>query len=130
MPKTRWLDRRIAWPGPYLCLCLSEAEYVQALAHLKLIPADDTWCRAAGGKTHYATNDDGEDVCIVCVRPGEKNTPVEIAGVLVHEAVHVWQRYCDGIGERHPGVEQEAYGIQSIAQELLSEYARRIGAGR
>lgn len=124
--KTRWLDRRIAWPGPYLCLCLSEAEYVQALAHLKLIPAGDVWCQAAGGKTHYASSESGDDVCIVCVRPGPENTPIEIAGVLIHEAVHVWQRYCRSIGETAQGIEQEAYGIQFIAQELLSEYARRL----
>lgn len=99
---------------------------MQALAHLNLISADGTWCSAAGGKTHYASNDKGEDVCIVCVRPGKRNTPIEIAGVLVHEAVHVWQRYCDGIGEKSPGLEQEAYGVQSIAQELMSEYARRL----
>ena len=124
--KTRWLDRRIACPGPYLCLCLSEAEYVQALAHLKLIPADDVWCQEAGGKTHYASSESGDDVCIVCIRPGPENTPIEIAGVLVHEAVHVWQKHCDSIGERSPGSELEAYAIQTVSQELMAEFARRL----
>jgi hypothetical protein len=125
--KTRWLDRRIAWPGPYLTLCLSQAEYLAALKHLDLISADDTWCGEDAGKTHYASNPKGETTCLVCVSPGANRSGVEIAGLLVHEAVHVWQRYCDCIGERRPGVEQEAYGVQSIAQELMAEYARRIG---
>ena len=46
--------------------------------------------------------------------------------MLVHEAVHVWQAYCREIGERNPGDEQEAYAVQSIAQELMAEFARRM----
>lgn len=68
---------------------------------------------------------DGEAVCIVCLSGTEGRSGVEIAGMLIHEAVHIWQQYCEDIGERHPGDEQEAYAIQAIAQELLAEYARR-----
>ncbi len=32
--RTRWLDRRIAAPGPYLAVCLSEPEFKAAAAHL------------------------------------------------------------------------------------------------
>lgn len=49
-----------------------------------------------------------------------------MAGMLIHEAVHVWQAYSANMGETNPGDEQEAYAIQSISQELLAEYARRI----
>jgi hypothetical protein len=48
-----------------------------------------------------------------------------VAGLLVHEAVHVFQRYCEHIGERRPGAEQEAYGIQAIAQELMQSFAEQ-----
>ena len=58
--------------------------------------------------------------CAIC-----HNFPPEVAGRLVHEAVHVWQRYCDHIGERRPGNEQEAYGIQSIAQELMQSFVEQ-----
>jgi hypothetical protein len=51
---------------------------------------------------------------------------VEIAGILVHEAVHIWQEYCDFYGEDKPGREQEAYAIQFIAHELMTEFARKV----
>lgn len=35
MSSARWLDRRIAAPGPYLTLCLHEHELWAALKHIK-----------------------------------------------------------------------------------------------
>lgn len=125
--KTEWLDRRIAHPGPYLVLCLSQAEYDAALAHLE-IRERDAWLNSprADATTHHADNPQGARVCIVCLRAEAGRNPIEVAGLLVHEAVHVWQAYCRDIGEHAPGAEQEAYAIQSIAQELMAEYARRL----
>ncbi len=65
----------------------------------------------------------------MCVRAWEGRDPVEVAGLLVHEAVHVWQAYAQSIGERTPGEEQEAYAIQGIAQELMAEFARQMAEG-
>jgi hypothetical protein len=56
----------------------------------------------------------------------ESVTAVQIAALLVHEAVHIWQQYCADIGEKEPASEQEAYAIQSISQTLMEEYARRL----
>ena len=126
-PKARWLDRRIAAPGPYLTLCTSEPEYLSALNDIGAHPVDD-WIKTdhADATVHFAENTDGGLAAIVCVRVAKDRTAIEVAGLLVHESVHVWQRYCERIGERSPAAEQEAYGIQSIAQELLAEYARRL----
>ena len=123
----KWLDRRIAAPAPYLTLCLSESDFKQALKHCKIYQ-DCEWIKTkwSHATAHHLDNGKGERVCIVCINASGERTPIEIAGLLVHEAVHVWQDYCARIGEDAPGVEQEAYGIQSIAQELMSEYARRI----
>lgn len=96
MSKTKWLDRRISAPGPYLCLCLSEGEYKKALRE------------------------------VICLGEHSTRTPIEIAGLLVHEAVHAWQEWCEYYGENPTAREQEAYAIQSISQELMSEFARRI----
>jgi hypothetical protein len=60
------------------------------------------------------------------MRDFEGRNPIEVAGLLVHEAVHVWQEYCHGIGEATPASEQEAYGIQAISQELMAEFDRQM----
>ncbi len=123
--KTRWLDRRIAAPGPYLTLCLTEAEFRAAIAPLKP-PETPRWITSASANatTHYFANEN-KKTCVVCLNDWLGRNPIEVAGLIVHEAVHVWQEYCRDIGEREPGAEQEAYAIQAIAQELLAEFARR-----
>lgn len=47
---------------------------------------------------------------------------IEVYGLLLHEAVHVWQRIRELMGEREPSTEFEAYSIQSIAQDLFEMY--------
>lgn len=128
-PLNRWLDRRIAPPGPYLTLCLTEDEFLAAMRHCK-ITHPPAWLKSptANATTHMLTNNKGEAVCIITMRDWEGRDPIEVAGLLVHEAVHVWQEYAERIGEHTPGSEQEAYAIQAVAQELMAEYARRIGA--
>ena len=122
----KWLDRRISAPGPYLCLCLSEAEYLSAMKCAK-ISCPGPWIKTtqADATAHHFFND-GKFTVVVCLGSTSGRSPVEIAGLLVHEAVHAWQEWCDFYGEMAPGKEQEAYAIQSLSQELMAEYARRL----
>lgn len=76
---------------------------------------------------HHVLSPAGRRCCIVCLGSWRGRDPIEVAGLLIHEAVHIWQCHADDIGERTPGVEQEAYAIQAIAQELLAEFAWRMG---
>jgi len=122
----KWLDRRIAAPGPYLVLCLSTDE-VAAVAKRMKVTLDPRTCR--GGRMTELVSPQGNTTCVVEISGYNDATPVEVAGLLIHEAVHVWQAYCRDIGETNPGDEQEAYAVQAIAQELLAEYARRIETG-
>lgn len=126
---TKWLDRRIAHPGPYLALCLTEAEFMAAMRHCK-IAHPPPWISTshAHATAHHLTTPGGGLTCVVCLNDWEGRDPIEVAGLLLHEAVHVWQEYARRIGEYNPGDEQEAYAIQAIAQELLAEFARRMGA--
>jgi hypothetical protein len=87
----------------------------------------DPWIKTphANATVHHAHSDHGQ-IAIVCLGDVRDQNPIEIAGLIVHESVHVWQEWCDYYGETNPGREQEAYAIQSISQELMAEYARRI----
>ena len=127
--RTRWLDRRVAAPGPFLALCLSAEEFADAARHLRVSDAGPWISNERSQATvHHLSNPRGQRCCIVCINDWQGRDPVEVAGLLVHESVHIWQCYADDIGERVPGAEQEAYAIQSIAQELMAEFARRMGA--
>ena len=129
MKQFQWLDRRIGPSGPYLALCLSQDEYRAAVKHLKS-PELPRWVsHGANATTHTFEHESNGTVCVVCLDGHEARSPVEVAGLLVHEAVHVWQQWCADMGERNPGSEQEAYAVQHIAQTLMSEFARRIGRG-
>ena len=125
--KINWLNRVIAPLAPHLCLCLSDAEYQAALKDIEA-PFTAAWISdQAHATVHVFENDDGASIaCIVCMGDNGDAEPVDIATILVHEAVHIWQIWCRHYGEDNPGDEQEAYAIQLIANELMSEYARRL----
>ncbi len=122
----QWLDRRVAKPGPYLTLCLTPQEVKHAAKGLTEYQMHfPKW----GARAFLFPKDGTDDLCAIVALAEDSqknNSPVEIAGMLVHEAVHVWQYYAAGMGEEKPGDEQEAYAIQAISQELMAEYARRI----
>lgn len=122
-----WLDRRIALPGPYLTLVLSEDEFKAAVKHLG-VPNPGGWIKNAhsSARASYFRRPGKPVAVVVAMRDWQGRNPVEVAGLLVHEAVHIWQQYAEDMGEHAPGAEQEAYAVQSIAQELMAEFARRL----
>lgn len=122
-----WLDRRIAAPGPLVTLCLSADEFQVVRKHVRA-PDANPWIKTpqADATAHYFESDELGLCVAVCLSNLQNRSSIEIAGLLVHEAVHVWQEYAAYIGEVQPGAEQEAYAIQSIAQELMAEFARRV----
>ena len=128
MSKVKWLDRRISAPGPYLALVTSNAEYNAALKHVNAKAVDD-WIKSpqAHATTHLLDNPDRGLICIVAINAAPERTAIEVAGLLVHEAVHVVQEHFKWIGEYNPAPEQQAYAIQCVAQELLQAYAEKIG---
>ena len=61
---------------------------------------------------------------IVCLKLDENWTIEQIHGLLVHEAVHVFQEIMAEWGEEKPGDETQAYFIQTIASDLFYELTR------
>lgn len=121
---TKWLDRRISAPGPFMCLCLSEKEYRKAMRHLKVDTVPPWVNENANATMHRLVSKKGLTI-IVCIDGHINRTDIEIFGLLIHEAVHAWQEWCIYYGEQSPGEEQEAYAIQSLSQTLIAEFTER-----
>ena len=111
-----------------MTLCLSEAQYLKAVNQLK-VPYPNRWLDdESTACVHHLKKSDNCSCCIVCLRIVEGQDPVEVAGTLVHEAVHVWQRYKEIIGEAgSAGKEIEAFAIETISVRLMASYRKQIG---
>lgn len=122
--KVKWLSRRIAATGPRLTLCTTAAQCAQALEELE-VKERVPWLGSphADATCHYINHHSGDLACVVCISVAPGRDPIEVAGLLVHEAVHVVQEYFKHIGEREPAIEQYAYAVQCVSQELMAAYA-------
>lgn len=65
-----------------------------------------------------------EDHAIVQIKDCDWWNLNQIHGLLLHEAVHIWQELKEKMGEGDPSVEFEAYSIQALAQDLFELYER------
>jgi hypothetical protein len=122
----KWLDRSLI-TGPYLCLALDEASFHKAFNHLKRPKANrPRWIlnEYSHATVHTLENADGNLAAVVCLNIGD-HTGIQIACLLVHEAVHIWQEFAKRIGESAPSEEFEAYAVQAIAQRLMVSYAEQ-----
>lgn len=107
-------------------LCVSRKQYRATLKHFGLLDAADpaAWVNdGKGASTHHFDN----RVSIVCVADWKGREMSQIAGLLVHEAVHIWQEVRATLGEDRPSMEFEAYAIQGIAQELIEMFEQAMG---
>lgn len=122
----RWADRRLAVWSYYYGLCTDEKDYRRELKRMA-IPKEKWPPFVLGASSdatcHFFEKGDGKLCAIVCIKVGEGRSGVEIAGLLVHEAIHIWQAHRENIGETSPSSEFEAYAVQCISQELMQAYA-------
>ena len=65
---------------------------------------------------------DNGKYCIVQLGEVADRSLLQIHSLLLHEAVHVWQRVKALMGEKEPSIEFEAYSIQRIALDLFSMF--------
>lgn len=128
--KPLWLDRTLTQCAYFYCLCLSSEEFYSELKRIGCQPSDfPAFISANGHATTHSGIFNGKPVALVCLNAANAHlyTPVQVAALLVHEAVHIWQKHAENIGSHNDhGDEEEAYAIQNISQSLMEEYARRL----
>lgn len=129
-----WGDRDLVTNPFCIGLVTTEKMYESELKRLN-VPVKDwpsyTKTSHAHACVHWLEQPDtGKEIVIVCVRVDPKRTGLEIAGLLVHEAVHIWQHVREYIGEDSPSSEFEAYSVQCIAQELMWLYREQVVKSR
>lgn len=120
-----WLNRDLI-VGPYLALCTAEVDFHKVLRHCAIPKMDwPEWIQTpqADATCHFLKNPKQELCAVVCLRLREGVEGLQVASLLVHEAVHVWQEFKEHIGEHSPSREFEAYSIQAISQRLMQAYA-------
>lgn len=124
---TTWMSRCLI-EGDHLKVCTDEADYYRTLRYLKIPIADwDRWLmQDALATTHYFTTPKGSRVTIVCIPVKPEIDGIDVATLLVHEAVHVVQEYFRYICEDNPGSEIEAYAIQNVSASLLRAYRDKL----
>ncbi|MBT2299250.1 hypothetical protein J7E70_02120 [Variovorax paradoxus] len=127
--KAQWLDRALFVSNYHYTLCTTQGMFKRELRELALPPAD--WPPflkngRANATVHYLEHTSGRRCALVCIPPSEHRDPLEVLGLLTHEAVHIWQAIREDIGEKEPSAEFEAYAIQRLSQELWGEYRRQV----
>lgn len=127
--KVRWLERSLL-TGAYLTLVTSQEEFDQALRDLDIAVEGHPFVNPGShATTHTYTSVKGSLASIVglSMESAAKVDPIDVAALLVHEAVHVWQNLESGAGQMGCfGTEGEAYAIQNISAQLMDAYAKKL----
>jgi hypothetical protein len=122
--KVKWIDRCLIESPFYIGLCLSKKNFDSEMKRLKIAKKErPQWVNDGySGRVHQFRNKN-KQVIIVCIKRGESQ--ICTMGLIIHEAVHVWQAIKDDLNEQHPSPEFEAYSIQIIAQRLIEKYREK-----
>lgn len=118
-----WLDR--GWQPVEYGFCPSRKAWKRAMKEMEIDGED--YPETDGRCTTFTKN--GKTRILVTIREGaeKEHSSVEIAGILVHEATHIWQEVRSAMREREPSTEFEAYSMQAIFQELYSAFQATRG---
>jgi hypothetical protein len=125
-----WLDRVPYIMPMFFSLALNEAQFDECLDHINISMRNrpEFLAKHAGANVFFYENKQtdsqffGKMCAVVCIEP-HADDPVGDCGLLVHEAVHIWQKVESMLGDFGP--EGEAYHIQHISQELFKAYGER-----
>lgn len=127
--KARWADPCVLQAQLWYTVVTTEKMFqreMRKMGYSKEMTRDTNWLAGGGACVQKFDNaaDDGRHVLLVSIKPIPSD-PTQVMGLLVHEAVHVWEHILEALGEKQPSSEMQAYGIQGIFLQLFQEYARQ-----
>jgi len=118
------MDRTLIESPIYYCLITNEKLFKSELKRLKIPQDFQSVPSGKGACTHFLNSKQGAEIALVCLMD-KKHDKEQIMSLLAHEAVHIWQRIKEDMGELNPSHEFEAYSIQRISQNLFYEFKRQ-----
>lgn len=121
--EVQWLNR--GWQPVFIGFCPSKKAWARAIAKMR-IKNCPPYPKTNGSCTRFI-DAEGKTIVLVTIRKDKDRDPVELMGLIVHEATHAWQFVREAIGETNPGHELEAYALQNITIDLLSAYSETRG---
>lgn len=122
-----WLNRALYTSPIHYCLLTTEAQYRRLMKRMGVRSPND-WLGTGVASTHHLHDEHGDRCAVVCYPVKLKTLPHEVAGVLAHEAMHIWRAVHEHIGEDHPSSEFEAYAMQHIVGNLHWAYNKAARA--
>lgn len=131
----RWCDRTLVQSPYSYGICFTEADFRATLKAngLKEIEYGESGLEngPSSARVSFYKGSEGQRLALVCLGKGHESLKAtELQGLLIHEAVHIWQACIEKQGEAEPSDEYEAYSIQSIAQNLIEQYEAWVISGK
>jgi hypothetical protein len=126
--KTHWEHRALIDSQVRYGLFLSPKDFFKELKKMGLPDWDKEVFipPSAGACVNFYEGEVSGYVAFVCLDQEkvekENLTLNQVHALLLHEAVHIWQRIKICMNEKYPSKEFEAYSIQRIAQNLFYLY--------
>ena len=121
--KVEWIYKDLVSSPCCIGVCRSDVAFRRELKRLSVPPEQwpEKWLSADkdGCVWEFKKHDGTEHCIVVCIGSRRGVSLDSWVGIFVHEAVHVWQKVREFLGETNPSNEFEVYAIQNIAQRLL-----------
>ena len=123
--KIKWCKRTLISSPLHYSIVTSEK---LAIAEMKRLKIDERFNFVIPGydaTTQFFRSEGNNDIAMVYFFNYREHKSIMNYAMIVHEAVHIWQRTRELIQEKNPSHEFEAYSIQMITQELMIEFDRQ-----
>jgi hypothetical protein len=121
-----YIDR--GWQPVFIGFCPNEKAWKREMKRMGRNPADCHYPQSDGHVMIFHRPDE-PSVCLITVKDGAENERClsSIVGIIVHECTHVWQEIREFIGEEKPGMEAEAYALQTLTMNVLAAFYQTRG---